>query len=247
MKERYLSCRIHNYLYFVYIYIYCCFLFFSKRTIKNGNKMEERSINNRSAKRATFFEKRFRFSSREQFERNLSWARFIQDKIAGVTSTLPRVYNVGTVTGAKLLYSEVLWSCPRPEIVAVRVEKTLRGSFIRELNGVQECRLEAFDVDTKMAPLAERGGRERDIENLWGRSSRKLMRAACVGGHVLKASKVLPLFLFLSSVSFIRSRPSPSSVIEESSMKVAAYAIRPWFKCLQRRDKNHGGRPVENF
>lgn len=56
MKERYLSCRIHNYLYFVYIYIYCCFLFFSKRTIKNGNKMEERSINNRSAERATFFE-----------------------------------------------------------------------------------------------------------------------------------------------------------------------------------------------
>lgn len=49
--------------------------------------MEERSINNRSAKRATFFEKRFRFSSREQFERNLSWARFIQDKIAGVIST----------------------------------------------------------------------------------------------------------------------------------------------------------------
>lgn len=44
-----------------------------------------------------------------------------------------------------------------------RVEKTLRGSFIRGLNGVQECRLEAFDVDTKMAPLGERGG---DTENL---------------------------------------------------------------------------------
>lgn len=158
MKERYLSCRIHNYLYFVYIY--CCFLFFSKRTIRNGNKMEERSINNRSAKRATFFEKRFRFSSREQFERNLSWARFIQDKIAGVTSTLPRVYNVGTVTGAKLLYSEVLWSCPRPEIVAVRVEKTLRGSFIRELNGGRNVVSRRLTLTPKWR-LSRREGRER--------------------------------------------------------------------------------------
>lgn len=51
----------------------------------------------------------------------------------------------------------------------MRVEKTLGGSFIRGLNGVQECRLEAFDVDTKMAPLSE-GGRE-------GRRHRKPLRA----------------------------------------------------------------------
>lgn len=97
----------------------------------------------------------------------------------------------------------------------MRVEKTLGGSFIRGLNGVQECRLEAFDVDTKMAPLSE-GGRE-------GRRHRKPLRAivpeidACSMRRrtcVLKAlESALSLFLllFLSSVSFIRSRPSPSS------------------------------------
>lgn len=100
----------------------------------------------------------------------------------------------------------------------------------------------SFDVDTKMAPLSE-GGRE-------GRRHRKPLRAivpeidACSMRRrtcVLKAlESALSLFLllFLSSVSFIRSRPSPSS--RKARWKWPPYTIRPWFKCLQREDKNHG-------
>ena len=90
------------------------------------------------------------------------------------------------------------------------VEKTLRGSFIRGLNGVEECRDEAFDVDTKMA---SRGQTFEDRRS----AARKLMRAACVGGHILKASKVL-----FHSVLLLLLDARPSSRGHESARRLPA-------------------------